>query len=201
MSWYDKILREYDELKRGAITIKDLAKKNQVSERTVQRDIKLARAIKSYPSLKHLPSARKALAAVKSGRYYSLPLIRVSEIEHAAQRYSTAGDWQFKRKGKAKCLRICISRTSKPEHAYLLAIHELIEAVLCKFSYPPNRRVSEKDVDEWDIKHSQALEPGALLGCPYRDYHLMAETIERFLAEKLGIDWKSYERELYDLKR
>src|SRR5438876_1169926 len=112
-------------------------------------------------------------------------IIEVQEISHEQQRYNTAGDWQFDSRGK---LIVKISDTGSRESNILIAIHEIIEAILCK-----KEGISQEIVDKWDLSHQKSEEPGMLRGCPYFMQHVYADVIERMLARYLEVKWKEHE--------
>lgn len=79
----------------------------------------------------------------------------------------------------------------------LVAIHEIIEATLCR-----GAGITDAEIDHFDMqfeadralaRHSDADEPGDDPKCPYRRQHLMATAIEKMVAAGLGVDWKTYE--------
>jgi hypothetical protein len=115
-------------------------------------------------------------------------------IPHAEQRYATVGDWYFTKAGN---LQIRVSRLSDPRYETLVAVHELVEAVLCK-----EAGVSQQAVDAFDMayernrKSGDVSEPGDDPRAPYHHQHQAASWFEKALAEKLGVDWAAYEREV-----
>jgi hypothetical protein len=70
------------------------------------------------------------------------------------------------------------------ESEYLVAIHEFVEAILCRNSF-----ISTEDVDNWDMDHPELDEPGADVGAPYHDQHMTAEFVERVVCQALGLSW------------
>lgn len=120
--------------------------------------------------------------------------IIIETIPHEQQRYTTVGDWFYEPDGT---LRIKVSQLPDHRREVLVAVHELVEVLLCK-----EQGVSQQDVDEFDLAFEQARlegnedEPGDLTDAPYRKQHCFATGIERLLAAELGVDWKAYEEEL-----
>ena len=106
-------------------------------------------------------------------------------IKHEHQRYNTCGDW---REGY-KSLHIDVSQLPDWRYEALIAIHELVEAVLCRHA-----GISQEAVDAFDIAHPEAPEPGDLNDAPYRHQHAIASGIERLLAAELGVDWLEYDK-------
>jgi hypothetical protein len=114
--------------------------------------------------------------------------IQIETIPHKKQRYETLGDWQWSNAGD---LQIKISQTNNEQYNFLLIVHELIEAYLCKF-----HKISEDTVDQWDMSHLQSRDPAQEVGCPYAKEHFTALRHERLLAGTLNLDWQIYEDKL-----
>jgi len=120
--------------------------------------------------------------------------VRMKVIPHAEQRYATVGDWYFTKAGN---LQIRVSRLSDPRYETLVAVHELVEAVLCR-----EAGVSEREVDAFDMAYERHRKPGDLgepgddPRAPYHRQHAAATWFEKALAGKLGVDWAAYEREV-----
>lgn len=118
----------------------------------------------------------------------------IEVIPHKKQRYPTCGDWFFKKNGDL------VIRVSKEvgswREQYLVAVHELVEVLMCKHD-----GVSQKAVDKFDIKfekeresgkHSNEAEPGDESSAPYYRQHQVASGVERILGAQLGVDWNTY---------
>jgi hypothetical protein len=128
--------------------------------------------------------------------------IVINIIDHKDQRYPTVGDWQFKK----DTLEINVSNlgTDLPgtKMNCLVALHELVEALLCKFSVP---EVTEDQVDAFDIafeesrKEGDESEPGDDLRAPYHSQHKIATDIEKYLAVALEVNWEEYEKRINEL--
>ena len=71
---------------------------------------------------------------------------------------------------------------------YLVAIHELVEAFLCKQNF-----ITPKMVDDFDLAHPELDDPGGDTRAPYHIQHLYATSVEVILAHQVGIDWDKYE--------
>ena len=99
------------------------------------------------------------------------------------QRYATWGDWYYEDNGD---LTIVVSNDvpelPTDEHQTLVAIHELVESMLCK-----RRGIPQEQVDTFDMDHPECDEPGDLPTCPYRREHRFAMLIEHMIAHELGI--------------
>lgn len=126
--------------------------------------------------------------------------IRIKIIPHEEQKYPTPADWRYEERG---ILFIKISDMANEKYEMLLAIHEMIEAMLCRF-----RAISEQSVTNFDIKfesereqglHKLEDEPGHDPRAPYRKEHIFAEQIERLLAKELEVDWEEYNDKVINL--
>jgi hypothetical protein len=136
-------------------------------------------------------------------------------IPHEQQRYPTTGDWRFMRyrdmshpELSSDSLYVHVSKMPDERYEQLVAVHEIIEALLCK-----QAGISEESVSEYDnayeaaresdsVRHQQAScgcipteisEPGDDIHAPYYRQHQIATGIERILAAELGVDWNAYE--------
>jgi hypothetical protein len=126
--------------------------------------------------------------------------IIIEIIPHDQQRYDTVGDWQFIGDDLiikvSKLFPLPLEDSSLPfsYEEFLIGIHELIEAILCK-AYG----IKEEDVDKFDMSHEDHPDPGSLIDAPYYRQHLIATIIERMLASELDVNWEAYE-EVIDSK-
>lgn len=82
----------------------------------------------------------------------------------------------------------------------LIAVHELVEVLLCKHD-----GVSQEITDRFDKEFESKREPdndeepGDDPMAPYVKQHCFATGIERLLASSLSVSWKEYEDELCKL--
>ena len=111
---------------------------------------------------------------------------------YVAMRYPTLGDWYQDGHGA----KVDVADLGDWRMNMLVAMHELIESALCE-----HRGIPESVVLQWDIDHPHSEDPGSEAGAPYRAEHLMAESIERILAEELGVDWAEYEKRCSEIAR
>ena len=127
--------------------------------------------------------------------------ITVKVIPHNAQRYDTVGDWFFNYENDT--LFIFISKMKDWRYEFLVARHEMDEAMLCY-----KRGIKEEDVTDFDklfererakLKHTEDAEPGDDPRAPYKAEHFFATTQERVMAAELGVDWAQYEAEIFNL--
>jgi hypothetical protein len=112
--------------------------------------------------------------------------IIIETIPHKAQRYETVGDW---RKDQAGNLCITVSELNDWRLEALVAVHELIEALLCRAD-----GVTEDEVDHFDFNFNGEAEPGDDPDAPYYEQHQRASGYERLLAADLQVNWAEYEK-------
>jgi hypothetical protein len=104
--------------------------------------------------------------------------IVVKAIYHEEQRYDTVGDWWF----EDDCLHVRVSRVLSQTEQWCVALHEIVEALLCKHKYGTSATCI---VDKWDFSHMRAKEPGELKNCPYKREHTIASIAEQILELEL----------------
>lgn len=152
--------------------------------------------------------------------------IVIETIPHDQHRYPTAGDWYYADEPTTpevgapteKVLHIKVSNLSDRRREALIAIHELVEVILCEHDGVTQEAVDAFDM-EFEKKRQERIddaarkvtEPGVTSGeealiaieepgddekAPYRDQHCFATGIERLLASRLGVGWKDYETEI-----
>lgn len=112
-------------------------------------------------------------------------MIVVESLPHDQQRYPTCGDFLTDSEGT---LQVWVSQMKDWRYQSLVAIHEIIEATLCRAE-----GISEADIDAFDMGYSGEGEPGDDPQSPYRKQHLMATAIEKMVAAAIGVDWQDYE--------
>jgi hypothetical protein len=123
--------------------------------------------------------------------------IKIDIIDHKKQRYDTVGDWYYDANGT---LHIHVSKLADGRHEHLVAIHELVEALLCE-----EAGVDEEDVTAFDLvyeanrKAGDTSEPGDSVAAPYYKQHQIATGMEKILAAQMHVDWNSYERDINQL--
>ncbi len=142
--------------------------------------------------------------------------ITISVVENISdQRYDTVGDWQFNTSYDHEFLDIKIVNLNDEKMNACIAIHELIEALLCRFNEP---EITTEMVDQFDMSRHvfQADERGLCVICdkpegyhydepgespeaPYHFQHLHATEIEKYMAARFGINWEDYEKRINSL--
>lgn len=121
----------------------------------------------------------------------------IKVIEHHKQRYKTVGDWKFINNiYNDFVLDITISDLGDSKMNCLIAIHEFIEAILCKFNDP---EITTEQVDKFDLDHPELEEPGESTDCPYMVQHLIANSVEIMMANILKVNWDEFERKVKSL--
>ena len=116
--------------------------------------------------------------------------IVIETIPHDSQRYETVGDW-YQQGGD---LVIKVSELGDWRMEAMVAVHELVEAILCK-----NAGVTEDQIDTFDFwfaktrEFNEGQEAGDQVRAPYRDQHCYATAVERMLCAALGIPWLVYD--------
>jgi len=111
----------------------------------------------------------------------------MTTIPHKVQRYDTAGDWQF---GKKQNLVVSVSVLGDDDCEFLVGLHELVEAWLCK-----KHGITQAQVDAFDMAwqpHDGIEEPGEDPDAPYFDEHQIASAVERIVQKSLGVKNADY---------
>lgn len=116
--------------------------------------------------------------------------IVIDTIPHHEHRYPTVGDYWVDADG---VLQIRVSETEDPRHSALVAVHELVEAVLVR-----DIGIAMAVIDDFDMRHAvQAApkyeEPGDDPKAPYHRQHTFATAVERLMAREMDVSWQDYE--------
>lgn len=137
--------------------------------------------------------------------------IRIEVIPNAEHRRPfTGADWYFttehtlapagsgKMSVPIEVLHVKVSNMSDWRREMILAMHEVVEAILCK-----HNGVTQEQVDDFDKlyqkSHDSDIEAGDAVDAPYRREHCFATAVERMMAAEMDVDWGDYERELDEL--
>lgn len=134
-------------------------------------------------------------------------------IPHSTHRYETVGDYWIKGGLSTEirvsdCLIAATEDTTEPynptkvsetvqladRYEFLLAVHELVEAFLCR-----DAGIDYHAIDVFDIGYEGDGEPGDNPAAPYHAQHVIATEIEHRLADVLGVDWDKYDADLLKL--
>jgi hypothetical protein len=132
--------------------------------------------------------------------------INIEIIPHEQQRYPTVGDWWVDPDGT---LQIRASQLSESRYSALVALHELVEALIegikesDRLDVPPSLVAK---ADAWDKRYEERRppddkysEPSAVPTCPVYEGHMAASAIEHVAAMLLGVDYNHYQTKIADL--
>lgn len=110
-------------------------------------------------------------------------------VPHKCQRYETPGDWQILPNG----VHISISDTGSKLSNLLIALHEVVEAILCEAGGIDQEAVDKFDMDYEANRTDESLaEPGDEPSAPYHRQHKVADIVERMIALQLGVPWQEH---------
>ena len=107
--------------------------------------------------------------------------IIIEALSHEAMRYDTLGDW-FRDENGNMVIQTVGADPITDDAAFLVALHELVEAKLCA-----NAGITQAQVDEFDLAFEGEGEPGDSPDAPYREQHRKAMLIEHMMASFLGL--------------
>lgn len=113
--------------------------------------------------------------------------IHIIKSPSVDMRYETLGDWYFDEDGDL-FIKVANDVTELPteDHRNLVALHELIEVLLCL-----KRGITQKMVDDFDMGIGKFVpaseEPGDHPEAPYGKEHRFAMLIEHLMAHELGV--------------
>lgn len=143
--------------------------------------------------------------------------ILIDVVKHEHQRYPTVGDYYTDEAG-VEHFRISDLGNTKYEH--LVAIHELVERIICYHSDVTNEAIDKFDMDFEATREAKKVvlrtplllgsvsaermneltaEPGDDPAAPYYHAHQIATVVERLLAAELGVNWNEYEKRINEL--
>lgn len=116
----------------------------------------------------------------------------IKSIPHKQQEYDTMGNWrEFDAPNKGAVdgpfMLIEVDDMGDWRKELVVAIHEMVEAALCKYHGIP-----ESVVSDFDKSHLDSPQPGDEPDAPYRREHEFATDIERLIGRELGVDPQSY---------
>jgi hypothetical protein len=124
--------------------------------------------------------------------------IVVETIPHSEQRYDTTGDWQYLEDGT---LVVKVSRLRHERSEWLVAIHEIVEAFLCRQYGLADAAVTAFDEQFEKQPNPQNIEPGDHPDAPYRDEHCFATAVERMLCAAISYPYSYYEADVYAVSK
>ena len=126
--------------------------------------------------------------------------ITVKTVPHEQQPFQNVGDWRFDENGD---LAMIVSDMGNWKYEALVAVHELIEVIMCK-----DRGVSTEVVDGFcqlfeDERaaglHTVEEEGGFDYRSPNRNEHIFATGVEMALAGQICVDWNEYSKTVMEL--
>ena len=126
--------------------------------------------------------------------------IHAEIIPHKQQLYPTVGNYMDDKNGGKK---FQISDMQNEDYAFLVLIHEMVEARLCE-----KAGITDEEITAFDKMfeaerdaglHDDTEEPGCDPDAPYCQQHMQAMKIERMVARFLGVKWSVYDRKVMSL--
>lgn len=102
------------------------------------------------------------------------------KLKTGIPRFEQIGDWP-------EYDLIVVSPLPDEKYEFLIALHEFVEAQLCKFA-----GITPAQVDEFDSNWKGEGEPGDDPNCPYQTQHNCASLVEMLVCHELGINWTQY---------
>ena len=123
----------------------------------------------------------------------------IETIPHDQQRYDTVGDWSWE-DVETLCIKVS-AEMPDIRMSFLVAIHELVEALQCRHDGVTEKEVDEFDLDPETMRYCKEfdIEPGDHPISPYRNQHCLATGVERILCSTFGLNWAEYEDSLNEL--
>ena len=118
-------------------------------------------------------------------------------IPHNFQIYETCGNYEWTDDG---ILVIFVSEMENKKYEFLVFLHEIIEATLCKDRGITTESITTFDMEyEKNRKQGDESEPGDNPLAPYQREHQFASTIEKKMSEQFSVSWKDYEETINSL--
>ncbi len=104
----------------------------------------------------------------------------------------TGADWWYDDAGD---LQVRVAPMSDWRREFVLIVHELVEAGLCKHDGVPHEAVDTFDI-QYAKNHASGLDAGDDPAAPYTRQHCVATGVERVVAAHLSVPWRDYDREV-----
>ena len=120
--------------------------------------------------------------------------IRIDFIDHESQDYATVGNWKFiPNEDDPHLLHISVSTLGNTEMETCVAVHEIVEALLCLKHKIPDVTVTAFDKTFESLRpRGDTSEPGDDPMAPYHAQHVIASGVEEVVADALGVKWQEY---------
>lgn len=118
--------------------------------------------------------------------------IVIETVAYSEMRYPTVGDYFWDADGT---MRVKVADLGNYDYAFLVALHELVEAGLCQ-----KRGITDDVITAFDVgfeasrQDGDQSEPGDDPASPYGREHCTATAVERLMCAELGISWFDYEQ-------
>ena len=122
--------------------------------------------------------------------------IKIRSTPQSEIRSKQSGDWWY----SDNSIRVNVLDSMPPESQLAVAVHELVEAYLCRTNGITDQVVCafddqyEKERDEG--KHGPAEEPGDDPRSPYLNEHRAATRVERAVCQALEVSWTEHEENI-----
>ncbi|SRR5712692_7014290 len=123
--------------------------------------------------------------------------INIETIDHSKQNYPTVGDYWTDEDGT---LQIRVSEMNDFFHEGMVAVHELVEWLLCK-----KVGITEKEITDFDLKfegeriYGNLDEPGFSPDAPYIKQHTFATSVELGMCAMACVDFMEYDKKVNSL--
>ena len=118
-------------------------------------------------------------------------IIEIKTIpQHQMRDPNGIGDYWWSADG---ALYITVAEMADERYEQLVALHELIEAILCQA-----RGISETKIMKFDLENPDLDDPGMDPRAPYVCEHQTATGFELLMADQLGVIWMEYDEAVKD---
>ena len=125
-----------------------------------------------------------------------LPWLRVEVKPAKDMRYATAGDYETKREILADDIYYIAKLPLGWRAELAVFVHEIVEYQLCK-----EAGIKEPAIMYFDTHEGKdSDDPGTMKSAPYREQHMIADKIDRYIVKTLGLDYKQYDADFSKLK-
>lgn len=123
--------------------------------------------------------------------------IIIETINHADQAYPTVGNYWMDEDG---VMQIRVSKLNNPFYEGMIAVHELVEWLLCIKAGIPEKEITDFDLKfEAERKEGNFDEPGFEINAPYYRQHCFATSVELGMCAMAGEDFKLYDKTVNEL--
>lgn len=102
-------------------------------------------------------------------------MITLKSVDPVSMRYVTTGDWEWLPNGELKC---SVAEYGNPDGEFLVNLHEMVEAWLCR-----KAGIREDEVSAFHISNPEA---------PHHKQNQTATDVEKIVCEAMSIDWEAH---------